>query len=117
MLNDETFAILVLMALFTTFITTPTVMAIYKPARSTHRKLKDLSASEDSPKEELRILACLHGPANVSSLISVIESIRTTKVTFLYICLCLQSIFKSMHGLISDAYIRMLYMLHVRFIC
>nr|VDD57274.1 unnamed protein product [Brassica oleracea] len=32
-LNDETFAILVLMALFTTFITTPTVMAIYKPAR------------------------------------------------------------------------------------
>ncbi|CAI0472673.1 unnamed protein product [Linum tenue] len=32
-LNDETFAILVLMALFTTFITTPTVMLIYKPAR------------------------------------------------------------------------------------
>ncbi|KAG2325783.1 hypothetical protein Bca4012_040275 [Brassica carinata] len=79
-LNDETFAILVLMALFTTFITTPTVMAIYKPARGTHRKLKDLSASEDSTKEELRILACLHGPPNVSSLISVIESIRTTKM-------------------------------------
>ncbi|MBA0572216.1 hypothetical protein Golob_002573, partial [Gossypium lobatum] len=32
-LNDEVFAILVLMALVTTFITTPTVMAIYKPAR------------------------------------------------------------------------------------
>ncbi|ESQ45114.1 hypothetical protein EUTSA_v10010121mg [Eutrema salsugineum] len=79
-LNDETFAILVLMALFTTFITTPSVMAIYKPARDTHRKLKDLSASEDSTKEELRILACLHGPANVSSLISLIESIRTTKI-------------------------------------
>ncbi|KAL1195858.1 Cation/H(+) antiporter 20 [Cardamine amara subsp. amara] len=79
-LNDETFAILVLMALFTTFITTPSVMAIYKPARSTHRKLKDLSTSGDSSKEELRILACLHGPANVSSLISLIESIRTTKI-------------------------------------
>ncbi|KFK34621.1 hypothetical protein AALP_AA5G169800 [Arabis alpina] len=79
-LNDETFAILVLMALFTTFITTPSVMAIYKPARGTHRKLKDLSASQDSSKEELRILACLHGPANVSSLISLIESIRTTKI-------------------------------------
>uniref|UniRef100_A0A1J3GTE2 Cation/H(+) antiporter 20 n=1 Tax=Noccaea caerulescens TaxID=107243 RepID=A0A1J3GTE2_NOCCA len=79
-LNDETFAILVLMALFTTFITTPSVMAIYKPARGTHRKLKDLSASEDSSKEELRILACLHGPANVSSLISLVESIRTTKI-------------------------------------
>ncbi|KAG7560751.1 Cation/H+ exchanger [Arabidopsis thaliana x Arabidopsis arenosa] len=79
-LNDETFAILVLMALFTTFITTPTVMAIYKPARGTHRKLKDLSASDGSTKEELRILACLHGPANVSSLISLVESIRTTKI-------------------------------------
>ncbi|KAF7143712.1 hypothetical protein RHSIM_Rhsim05G0188600 [Rhododendron simsii] len=33
-LNDEVFAILVLMALFTTFMTTPTVMAIYKPARN-----------------------------------------------------------------------------------
>ncbi|KAF8045354.1 hypothetical protein N665_5129s0002 [Sinapis alba] len=79
-LNDETFAILVLMALFTTFITTPTVMAIYKPARGTHRKLKDLSSTKDSTKEELRILACLHGPANVSSLISLVESIRTTKI-------------------------------------
>ncbi|CAH8313783.1 unnamed protein product [Eruca vesicaria subsp. sativa] len=79
-LNDETFAILVLMALFTTFITTPSAMAIYRPARGIHRKLKDLSASEDSSKEELRILACLHGPANVSSLISLIVSIRTTKI-------------------------------------
>ena len=61
MLNDETFAILVLMALFTTFITTPSAMAIYRPARGIHRKLKDLSASEhSSSKEELRILACLH---------------------------------------------------------
>ncbi|KAL2554658.1 Cation/H(+) antiporter 20 [Forsythia ovata] len=30
-LNDEMFTILVIMALFTTFMTTPTVMAIYKP--------------------------------------------------------------------------------------
>ncbi|KAH9303902.1 hypothetical protein KI387_008306, partial [Taxus chinensis] len=32
-LNDEVFALMVLMALFTTFITTPLVMSIYKPAR------------------------------------------------------------------------------------
>ncbi|KAJ6426512.1 hypothetical protein OIU84_022166 [Salix udensis] len=32
-LNDETFSIMVLMALFTTFITTPLVTAVYKPAR------------------------------------------------------------------------------------
>ncbi|GMN47578.1 hypothetical protein TIFTF001_016744 [Ficus carica] len=81
-LNDEIFAILVLMALFTTFITTPTVMAIYKPARNmsvrTHRKLRGLSASDDSP-DELRILACVHGPGNAPSLISLIESTRSTK--------------------------------------
>ncbi|KAK9291094.1 hypothetical protein L1049_009281 [Liquidambar formosana] len=80
-LNDETFAILVLMALFTTFMTTPTVMAIYKPARGisalTQRKLVDLSFSESS-KDELRILACVHGPGNVSSLISLIEATRST---------------------------------------
>jgi len=49
-LNDETFAILVLMALFTTFITTPVVMAIYKPARKQvpykHRKIQ-----RDKPDE------------------------------------------------------------------
>ncbi|KAI6675042.1 hypothetical protein NL676_002948 [Syzygium grande] len=84
-LNDEMFAILVLMALFTTFITTPTVMAVYKPARAapTHRKLRDLSNTDDSSKDELRILTCLHGPGNVPSLISLIESIRSTKKSML----------------------------------
>ncbi|KAG6643146.1 cation/H(+) antiporter 20 [Carya illinoinensis] len=83
-LNDEMFAILVLMALFTTFVTTPTVMAIYKPARGnsvhTRRKLRDLttSAKEDNT-DELRVLACVHGLGNVPSLISLIESTRSTK--------------------------------------
>ncbi|XVE61855.1 hypothetical protein DITRI_Ditri06bG0072500 [Diplodiscus trichospermus] len=81
-LNDETFAILVLMALFTTFITTPTVMAIYKPARRSsalaHRKLRDLTNTDES-KDELRVLACLHSLGNVPSVISFIESTRSTK--------------------------------------
>ncbi|KAH7515094.1 hypothetical protein FEM48_Zijuj11G0159700 [Ziziphus jujuba var. spinosa] len=85
-LNDEIFAILVLMALFTTFITTPTVMAIYKPARGhsipTRRKLRDLSSTEDS-QDKLRILACVHGPGNVPSLISLVEAIRSTKKSLL----------------------------------
>ncbi|KAK4782752.1 hypothetical protein SAY86_007126 [Trapa natans] len=81
-LNDEIFAILVLMALFTTFITTPTVMAIYKPTRGI-RKLRDLSAAGDSSKDELRILACVHGPGNVPSIISLIESSRSTKNSIL----------------------------------
>ncbi|RVX04271.1 Cation/H(+) antiporter 18 [Vitis vinifera] len=36
-LNDQTFAIMVLMALFTTFITTPLVIAVYKPAKRTSK--------------------------------------------------------------------------------
>lgn len=62
------------MALFTTFITTPAVMAVYKPARSNSR-----TSSNSGKKYELRILACVHGPGNISSLINLIESIRPTK--------------------------------------
>nr|GMD98405.1 cation/H(+) antiporter 20 [Ipomoea batatas] len=79
-LNDEVFAILVLMALFTTFITTPTVMAIYQPARGvthcTHPQLQSPSAAKD---DELRVVACLHGSGNVSSLINLVDLIRPTK--------------------------------------
>ncbi|KAL9247106.1 hypothetical protein vseg_020571 [Gypsophila vaccaria] len=87
-LNDEMFAILVLMALFTTFITTPIVMAIYKPARSPidspNRKLQPDPSKNGSSlpttrtaKDEFRILACAHGPGNVPGLINLIESTRS----------------------------------------
>eukprot|EP01018_Ginkgo_biloba_P021219 Gb_34315 [translate_table: standard] len=74
-LNDEVFAILVLMALFTTFITTPIVTAIYKPARKPvpykHRKIQ-----RDKPDDELRILACIHGTRNIPAIINLIEASR-----------------------------------------
>ncbi|CAL4903236.1 unnamed protein product [Urochloa decumbens] len=90
-LNEETFAILVLMALVTTFITTPTVMAIYKPARAAgrrrlhHRKLQGpIPSAPSSPSagagaataNELRVLACIHGGQDVPALINLIETIR-----------------------------------------
>nr|GEU76617.1 cation/H(+) antiporter 20 [Tanacetum cinerariifolium] len=68
-LNDVAFAILVLMALFTTFITTPAVMALYKPARRSGS-----AGSSSSKKYDLCLLACAHGPGNISSLINLIES-------------------------------------------
>ncbi|XP_020590906.1 cation/H(+) antiporter 19-like [Phalaenopsis equestris] len=76
-LNEETFAIMVLMALFTTFITTPIVMGIYKPARraAPYKLRKIESAGMDS---ELRILACFHGSRNIPTLINLIESSRGT---------------------------------------
>ncbi|XP_058109764.1 cation/H(+) antiporter 20 [Magnolia sinica] len=84
-LNDETFAILVLMALFTTFITTPVVMALYKPARaiSAYKQRRLQSESPNKDKKQLRILACLHGPANIPSIINLIETIRGTNKSLL----------------------------------
>ncbi|CAL9123462.1 unnamed protein product, partial [Musa textilis] len=80
-LNDEVFAIMVLMALFTTFITTPSVMAIYKPARAgrythEHRKLHRSASSSVPDPKELRVLACVHGPRDAPSLISLLDTIR-----------------------------------------
>lgn len=80
-LNDEMFAILVLMALFTTFMTTPIVMSIYKAAK-TQRKLGDIN-SLSSKVNEFRVLACIHGPNNIPSIISFIESSRSTTKSLL----------------------------------
>jgi hypothetical protein len=80
---------MVLMALFTTFITTPLVMAIYKPARGittkTIRKLGDMSlnSKDKNAVDDLRILACIHGSTNIPSIINLIESTRSTKNSLL----------------------------------
>ncbi|XP_073007773.1 cation/H(+) antiporter 19-like [Typha latifolia] len=78
-LNDESFAILVLMALFTTFITTPIVTGIYKPARrAAPYKHRSISCSAESASE-LRVLACFHGSRNIPTMINLVESSRGTR--------------------------------------
>ncbi|KAL5740637.1 hypothetical protein ACOSP7_029519 [Xanthoceras sorbifolium] len=81
-LNDEMFAILVLMALFTTFMTTPMVIAIYKPLRRVtspiQRQPERQSTFTENRHEDFRILACIHGPENVPTLINLTELIRTS---------------------------------------
>lgn len=74
-LNSETFAIMVLMALFTTFMTTPLVMAIYKPARNPTPYTRRTLEMEDS-KDDLRILSCVHGMKNVAAMINLTEATR-----------------------------------------
>ncbi|KAL6847123.1 hypothetical protein ACP4OV_022976 [Aristida adscensionis] len=79
-LNDEAFAIMVLMALFTTFITTPIVMAVYKPARPAapyKRRTVECSPAEDDG--ELRVLACFHSSRNVPTLLNLVEASRGTR--------------------------------------
>ncbi|CAN6551101.1 unnamed protein product [Malus baccata var. baccata] len=77
-LNDQTFAIFVLMALFTTFITTPLVVAIYKPARR-GAPYKHRSVFRKNPDTELRMLACFHSTRNIPTMINLIESSRGTR--------------------------------------
>ncbi|KAJ9559093.1 hypothetical protein OSB04_013707 [Centaurea solstitialis] len=82
-LNDEMFAILVMMALVTTFMTTPMVMAVYKPARKIssvfhHRSLEESSSHYLQTRQvELRVLACVHGSRNSPSMINLIHSIES----------------------------------------
>lgn len=78
-LNDQSFAILVLMALFTTFITTPIVMAIYKPARKGDQPYKHRKIERKDLDTEFRILACFHSTRNIPTLINLIESSRGTR--------------------------------------
>ncbi|CAN6329911.1 unnamed protein product [Urochloa humidicola] len=79
-LNDEAFAIMVLMALFTTFITTPIVMAVYKPARqSAPYKRRTVDASGGSDGGELRVLACFHSSRNIPTLLNLVEASRGTR--------------------------------------
>ncbi|CAM6112024.1 unnamed protein product [Calypogeia fissa] len=79
-LNDEVFAIMVVMVLFTTFITTPTVMTIYRPARNrarnqgSHKRRE--GHKEASPKEKLRIVGCVDDIRSVPALVNLTETFR-----------------------------------------
>lgn len=88
-LNDQTFAIMVLMALFTTFITTPLVMAVYKPAKRS-RKINYLyrTIERKDPSAQLRILACFHSYRNIPSIINLFEASRGTEKTQKHEVLC-----------------------------
>ncbi|KAI3468657.1 hypothetical protein Pfo_025320 [Paulownia fortunei] len=77
-LNDQTFAIMVLMALFTTFITTPIVIAIYKPARLAKSEYKHRTIQRKEASTQLRLLTCFHSTRTVPTLINLMEVSRGT---------------------------------------
>ncbi|RVX04119.1 Cation/H(+) antiporter 18 [Vitis vinifera] len=78
-LNDQTFAIMILMALFTTFITTPLVISVYKPAkRPSKADYKHRTIDRKNPNGELRILVCFRSTNNIPTMINLIEASRGT---------------------------------------
>lgn len=71
---------MILMAVFTTFITTPLVVAVYKPAkRARMADYKYRTIERKNPNSQLRILACFHSQRNVPSLLNLLESSRGTE--------------------------------------
>ncbi|KAL6636596.1 hypothetical protein ACP70R_024168 [Stipagrostis hirtigluma subsp. patula] len=77
-LNEEAFAILVLMALITTFMTTPAVTAVYRPARR-GAPYKHRTVERGDADSELRVLACFHASRGIPTLINLVEASRGTR--------------------------------------
>lgn len=68
------------MAIFTTFITTPVVIAVYKPAKQAIKAdYKHRTIERKDPNTQLRILACFHSTLNIPTIINLIEASRGTE--------------------------------------
>lgn len=83
-LDEESFAILVIMAVIMTAMITPIVTVAYRPSkrfvpykRRTLQRLK--------PDSELRILACIHTPRNVPTTINLVEASQPTKKSPIFV--------------------------------
>jgi hypothetical protein len=70
------------MALTTTFMTTPAVTAVYKPARRGASSYKHRTVERGGGGEadsELRVLACFHASRGIPTLINLVEASRGTR--------------------------------------
>lgn len=72
-LDEQTFAILVIMAIVTTFMTTPIVMWLYKEARDLPPYKR---RSIGDGKEDLSVLFCPIGSSNIHSMRNMMEILR-----------------------------------------
>ncbi|XP_057982666.1 cation/H(+) antiporter 15 [Malania oleifera] len=77
-LDDESFAIMVIVAIIMTAIVTPIVTTIYKPARR-FVPYKRRTIQRSKPDAELRVLTCIHTPRNVPTIINLLEASHPTK--------------------------------------
>ncbi|KAI5077652.1 hypothetical protein GOP47_0007476 [Adiantum capillus-veneris] len=78
--DDQTFALLVLMCLILLFITTPAVMALYKPARRQSPYVnRNMEGSNKTKKNQLRFLTCIQSTRSILGLLNLVEACRSTK--------------------------------------
>ncbi|KAM0002801.1 putative cation/H+ exchanger, sodium/solute symporter superfamily [Helianthus debilis subsp. tardiflorus] len=76
-LDDKSFAIMVVVALVMTAIITPVVTVLYKPARR-FAPYKGRTILKTKPDSELRTLVCIHTPRNVPTIINLLEATNPT---------------------------------------
>lgn len=74
-LNQQLFAIMVVMAIVTTFMTTPIVMWLYAPARDIPPYKRRTIDCGDG-KDDLRVLFCPVGSWNIHAMINMMEITR-----------------------------------------
>lgn len=83
-LDSESFAIMVIVAVIMTGIITPIVTTIYKPARK-FIPYKRRTIQRSKQDAELRALVCIHTPRNVPTIINLLEASHATKKSPIYV--------------------------------
>ncbi|KAI3903921.1 hypothetical protein MKW92_047364 [Papaver armeniacum] len=83
-LNDEIFALMVIIAVLTTAVIIPTVTAVYRPGRR-FIAYKRRTIQKSKPDAELRLLACIHSPRNVPTAISLLDISHPNKKSPIYV--------------------------------
>ncbi|KAH7833856.1 hypothetical protein Vadar_010480 [Vaccinium darrowii] len=77
-LDDQSFAMMIIVTVAMTASITPIVTTIYKPARR-FVPYKRRSIQRSKPEAELRVLVCIHTPRNVPTIINLLEASHPTK--------------------------------------
>ncbi|KAL7243767.1 hypothetical protein ACSBR1_016066 [Camellia fascicularis] len=77
-IDDTAYAIMVITTIFMNAIITPTLVKIYSPARK-FVPYKRRTIQKTKADSELRILACIHTPQNVPTIINLLEASHPTK--------------------------------------
>lgn len=77
-LDEKSFAIMVIVTVVMTAIITPIVTTIYKPARR-FVPYKRRTIQRTKPDSEFRTLVCIHTPRNVPTIINLLEASHPTK--------------------------------------
>lgn len=78
-LDDKSFAIMVIVAVVMTGTITPFITTIYKPAARKFVPYKRRTIQRIKLDSEFRVLVCIHTPRNVPTIINLLEASHPTK--------------------------------------